>query len=74
VHTATCGLTGTVSAAAAAWARQYAPRSLPCRAQVSGSDTVLTGPLADRAALHGVLAEIEALGLELLEVRRLPPV
>jgi len=36
-------------------------------------DTVLTGPLPDRAALHGVLAEIEALGLELLEVRRLPP-
>jgi hypothetical protein len=38
-----------------------------------GGDTVLTGPLPDRAALHGVLAEIEALGLELLEVRRLPP-
>jgi hypothetical protein len=34
---------------------------------------VLTGPLPDPAALHGVLAEIEALGLELLEVRRLPP-
>jgi hypothetical protein len=35
--------------------------------------TVLTGPLPDQAALYGVLAEIEALGLELLEVRRLPP-
>jgi hypothetical protein len=34
---------------------------------------VLTGMLADQAALYGVLAEIEALGLELLEVRRLPP-
>ena len=43
------------------------------QAQASGGDTVLTGPLADRAALYGVLAEIEALGLELLEVRRLPP-
>jgi hypothetical protein len=43
------------------------------QARVSGADTVLTGPLPDRAALHGVLAEIEALGLELLEVRRLPP-
>ncbi|HUA28909.1 MAG TPA: hypothetical protein VMC03_08480 [Streptosporangiaceae bacterium] len=42
-------------------------------ARASGDDTVLTGPLRDRAALHGVLAEIEALGLELLEVRRLPP-
>jgi hypothetical protein len=41
--------------------------------QASGGDTVLTGALPDRAALHGVLAEIEALGLELLEVRRLPP-
>jgi hypothetical protein len=42
-------------------------------AEASGGDTVLTGSLPDRAALHGVLAEIEALGLELLEVRRLPP-
>ena len=36
-----------------------------------GRDTVLTGILADQAALYGVLAQIEALGLELLEVRRL---
>jgi hypothetical protein len=43
------------------------------RAQARGEDTVLTGALSDQAALHGVLAEIEALGLELLEVRRLPP-
>jgi len=43
------------------------------RAQASGDDTVLTGPLPGRAALHGVLAQIEALGLELIEVRRLPP-
>jgi hypothetical protein len=43
------------------------------RAQARGEDTVLTGMLRDQAALHGVLAEIEALGLELLEVRRLPP-
>ena len=44
------------------------------QAQASGGDTALTGPLPDRAALYGVLAQIEALGLELLEVRRLPPV
>jgi hypothetical protein len=43
------------------------------QAQASGGDTVLTGPLPDRAALYGVLAQLEALGLELLEVRRLPP-
>ena len=41
------------------------------QAQESGADTVRIGPLPDRAALHGVLAEIEALGLELLEVWRL---
>jgi hypothetical protein len=35
-----------------------------------GPETVLTGRL-DRPGLHGVLAEIEALGLELLEVRRI---
>ena len=40
-------------------------------AQARGSQTVLVGPLPDQAALHGVLAWIEALGLELLEVRRL---
>jgi epsilon-lactone hydrolase len=43
------------------------------RAQLSGEDTVLTGALPDQAALYGVLAELEAFGLELLEVRRLPP-
>ena len=43
------------------------------QARASGGDTVLTRPLPDRAALYGVLAQIEALGLELLEVRRLPP-
>jgi hypothetical protein len=36
-----------------------------------GSVTVLTGVL-DQSALHGVLAEIEALGLDLLEVRQIP--
>ena len=41
-------------------------------AQAHGQDTVLTGALADQAALYGVLALIEALGLELLEVCRLP--
>jgi len=33
-------------------------------------DTLLAGTLADQSALHGVLAQIEALRLELLEVRR----
>ncbi len=37
-----------------------------------GADTVLTG-LLDRSALYGVLAEVDALGLDLLEVRQLRP-
>jgi hypothetical protein len=40
--------------------------------QQYGAHTVLTG-LLDRSALYGVLAEVEALGLDLLEVRRLSP-
>ena len=40
--------------------------------QWQGTQTVLTG-LLDRSALYGVLAEIDALGLDLLEVRHLEP-
>jgi len=35
-----------------------------------GAETVLTGLLPDVAALYGILAEFEALGLDLLEVRK----
>ena len=34
-----------------------------------GADTLLCGPLPDQAALYGVLRQVEALGLKLLEVR-----
>jgi hypothetical protein len=40
-------------------------------AVVDGSDTVLTGSLRDQSAVFGVLAQIEALGLELLELRQI---
>ena len=40
--------------------------------RLQGAETVLTG-LLDRSALYGVLAEVEALGLDLLEVRQLEP-
>jgi hypothetical protein len=39
--------------------------------ECQGGETVLTGMLEDRAALFGVIAQIEALGLDLLEVRQL---
>jgi hypothetical protein len=42
------------------------------RAEPRGAMTALVGVLPDQPALHGVLAQIEALGLELLEVRRAP--
>ena len=41
--------------------------------ELDGTETVLTGLLEDRSAVFGVLAQIEGLGLELLEVRRIQP-
>ena len=35
-------------------------------------ETVLRGPIRDQSELHGLLDRIKALGLELIEVRRLP--
>jgi hypothetical protein len=35
--------------------------------------TTIAGPVTDQAALHGLLARIGDLGLELLEVRRIDP-
>ncbi len=41
---------------------------------VQGPDgeTVLTGPVIDQAALHGILNRICALGVPLLSVKRIP--
>ena len=38
-----------------------------------GSQTVISGPVADQAALHGLLNKICGLGLVLISVRRLDP-
>jgi hypothetical protein len=38
--------------------------------ELTDTDTVLTGLLADRSALFGVIEQIETLGLELLELRQ----
>jgi hypothetical protein len=39
--------------------------------ELKGSETVLTGLLEDRSAVFGVVAQIEALGLDLLELRQI---
>ena len=44
--------------------------SMAC--ELKGSETVLIGLLEDRSAVFGVVGQIEALGLELLELRQIP--
>jgi hypothetical protein len=39
---------------------------------VEPGETVLRGPVRDQAELYGLLNRIQSLGLELIEVRRLP--
>jgi hypothetical protein len=34
-----------------------------------GQDTILSGSLPDQSALYGVIHQLEALGLQLLEIR-----
>jgi hypothetical protein len=40
-------------------------------ASVKPAETVMRGELRDQAELHGVLDQIQLLGLELIEVRRI---
>ena len=40
--------------------------------EIEPVETVLHGPVRDQAELHGLIDRIQALGLELIEVRRLP--
>ena len=39
--------------------------------KVKEGDTVLTGLLKDQAEVFGIVGQIEALGLELIELRRI---
>jgi hypothetical protein len=39
-------------------------------AAIRPAETVLRGPVADQAQLHGLLERIQLLGLELIEIRQ----
>ena len=41
-------------------------------AAVKPAETVMRGEVRDQSELHGLLNRIQSLGLELIEVRRLP--
>ena len=41
-------------------------------ATVEPVETVLHGPVSDQSSLHDLLDRIQSLGLELVEIRRLP--
>ena len=36
------------------------------------AQTVMRGPVPDQAALHGIMNRLQSVGLDLIEVRRLP--
>ena len=52
------------------WAAQFGELSLH---QEAGGTTTLTGPVADQAALHGLLRKVRDLGLPLISVHELEP-
>jgi hypothetical protein len=52
------------------WSRWFDGMTITCDDE---GNTLLSGPIVDQAALHGLLAKVRDLGLALLEVRRIPP-
>jgi hypothetical protein len=46
--------------------------SLGMAAEVEPVETVLRGAVLDQQGLHSILDELQEIGLELVEVRRLP--
>ena len=47
--------------------------ALGMAAEVEPVETVLRGPVLTQDGLHEILAQLQEMGLELLEIRRLPP-
>ena len=52
---------------------EHLAHELGLRADVAPVETVLSGALEGQDDLRDVLAHLQDLGLELLEIRRLPP-
>ena len=46
--------------------------ALGMAAEVEPVETVLRGSVLDQEGLHGILAHLQEMGIELVEVRRLP--
>ena len=46
--------------------------ALGMAAEVEPVETVLRGPVTDQKGLHGILEHLQEMGIELIEVRRLP--
>ena len=44
----------------------------PLKSIDTSGDTLLVGPVTDRAALHGYIAHLEALGLHVISLRQIP--
>jgi hypothetical protein len=53
------------------WSEWFAGMTLT---QTEAGETLLSGPVVDQAALHGLLARIRDLNLALVAVERLEPV
>ena len=51
---------------------EHVADALGLAAEVEPVETVLRGPVTDQEGLHGLLGQLQDLGLELVEVRRLP--
>ena len=51
---------------------RYAPAFEGMQIEAKDGETILTGEVIDQPHLHGILARINGLGLELLNVQALP--
>lgn len=54
----------------ARWERWFEPLTITPEAN---GETILTGPVVDQAALHGLLTKVRDLGLPLISVTRADP-